>query len=257
MAKQPKKTQTDWTRGGKAISDTAIPLYQTNLNRMDTYLQDPTAEIDKYLDKYYTNTASQNDFLRNYQKTMGNVTGSNYAATGGGISSLNQGNYADYQRYMNDLASRLQEQGVNSAYNMAQGYYGNLLNANNAYNQAYQLGKSYSDVQQYNDMVDQINSNWWAPVVSTAGTALSAVGLPQVGAPLSMLGNTFSYDTSALGGTAGVRGASAGTQGLGLGQPINNQAAMGLYNLFGGADSKYNWLIKPNTTDNNPAGIRM
>lgn len=254
-AKQAKKTQTDWTRGGKAISDTAIPLYQKNLTRMDEYLENPTARVDELLNQYYTNTPKENDFLRNYQRAMGNVTANNYGATTGGYASRNQQNYDDYQRYMNDYAARLRAEGVNNAYNMAQGFYGNMLQANPQYQAAYNLGQPYSDVEQYNDMVDQVNSNWWAPAVSTLGSGLSAIGLPAIGAPLTMAGNMFTVDAPQVGA---IRSANADGS-LGLGQAMNNQTSMGLYNLFNtmGGTNKFNWLVNPNTPmNNNPAGLR-
>lgn len=261
MAKQPKKKQTDWTRGGKAISDTAIPLYQTNLGRIDTYLQDPTSTIDQYLNKYYTNTPAQNDFLRNYQRAMGNVTANNYAATTGGIASRNQMNYDDYQRYMNDYAARLRQQGIDSAYNMAQGYYGNLLNANNAYQNAYALGQPYSDVEQYNNMVNQLNKNAWAGTVGSAGKVLSSIPTPWTqiaGAAMQGVGGAFSMDDSALRGMQGT------ANQYGLYQNMQNQynqnAAFG--NLFGGLKESYekgklNWLLpKSREVNYNPLGLR-
>ena len=134
MAKVAKKTQTDYTRGGKAISDTAIPLYQENLTRMGSYLEKPQESMDSYLSKYFSGTSEQSDFLRNYQKAMAGQTGSNYAATSGGYSSLGQNNYADQQRYWNDLANRLYSGNVTNAYNMASQDFANMLNANTSYN---------------------------------------------------------------------------------------------------------------------------
>ena len=78
MAKMAKQKQTDYTRGGKLISDTSIPLYVSNLGRMDEYLSDPQKRMNKYLTDYYDNTAAQSDFLRNYQRAMSGQTGLNY-----------------------------------------------------------------------------------------------------------------------------------------------------------------------------------
>lgn len=249
MAKQAKMTQTDYTRGGRDISNTATPLYQSNLTRMDNYLEDPMAYQDKYLNKYFTDTPTQNDFLRNYTRTMGNATANNYAATNGGYASLNQMNYDDLQRNKNDEFARLYNQGVTSAYDMAGQDFINMLNANNSYNAAYQLGKAYSDVEQYNDMVDQVNSNWWAPAVSTLGAGLSAVGLPAIGVPLTMAGNIFTVDAPQIGSLRSIN--SDGS--LGMGSAINNSASKGLYNLFNtlGGNDKFNWLVNPNTPMNN------
>ena len=48
-----------------------------------------------------------------------------------------------------------------------------MLAANPYYNQAYGLGRDYSDIQQYNNMADQYNKNSW---LGTVGQGLSAVG---------------------------------------------------------------------------------
>lgn len=255
MVKQAKKTQTDWTRGGKAISDTAIPLYQKNLTRMDEYLENPTARIDELLNQYYTNTPKENDFLRNYQRAMGNVTANNYGATTGGYASRNQQNYDDYQRYMNDYAARLRAEGVNNAYNMAQGFYGNMLQANPQYQAAYNLGQPYSEVEQYNDMVDQVNSNWWAPVLSTAGsvvsTAFPGIGTA-IGGAMQGVGNTFTMDDSALRSMQGT------ANGYGMYQNMMNQANVGnaIGDLFGGVQDGYTWLRNQSLNRNNPLGLR-
>lgn len=245
-AKQAKKTQTDWTRGGKAISDTAIPLYQKNLTRMNEYLENPTGRIDELLNQYYTNTPKENDFLRNYQRAMGNVTANNYGATTGGYASRNQQNYDDYQRYMNDYAARLRAEGVNNAYNMAQGFYGNMLQANPQYQAAYNLGQPYSDVEQYNDMVDQVNSNWWAPAVSSVGSVLSAIPTPAtmaIGGAMQGVGNAFTIDDSALRSMQGT------ANGYGMYQNAMNNANQmsALGNLFSGVQDGYNWLRNRNT----------
>ena len=130
MGKKAKKIQTDYTTGGRDISNTAIPLYQKNLNLISEYNSDPTRTIDMYKNKYYTNTANQSDFLTDYNRAMTNKTNANYSATGGGYSSSGQRAYDDAQRYWNDRAARLEDYGVQSAASMAQNYYNNLLNAN-------------------------------------------------------------------------------------------------------------------------------
>lgn len=241
MAKQPKKKQTDYTIGGRDISNTAIPLYQKNLTRMDTYLEDPMAAQDKYLNKYYTNTPAQYDFLRDYNQQMAKLTANNYAATTGGYASQNQQNYDQQQRNYNDAAARLWDAGVTSAYNMSSQDFANMLNANNSYNQAYQLGKAYSDVDQYNDMVDQVNSNWWAPAISSAGSVISKIPHPvtmAIGGAMQGAGNAFTVDDSALRAMQGT------ANDYGMYQNMMNQntqqAALG--NLFSGVQDGYNWL---------------
>ena len=52
MAKLAKKIQTEYTKGGHDNSQTANPIYQTNLQRIDQYNADPTQTIDMYRDKY-------------------------------------------------------------------------------------------------------------------------------------------------------------------------------------------------------------
>lgn len=205
MAKQAKLTQTDYTEGGRDISNTAIPLYQTNLERMDDYLSNPSARIDDYLNKYYTNTTAQNDFLSEYNRAMAQKTGANYQATSGGYSSQNQQSYDDLQEYYNDQANRLYDTGVSNAYKMATTDYSNMLNANTAYNNAYQLGKAYSDVEQFNDLVDQANSNWFANALNTAGAVFDSP-------VLSMTGNILGTDTSNAFASLGVNNANTNMQ---------------------------------------------
>lgn len=258
MAKQPKKKQTDYTIGGRDISNTAIPLYQKNLTRMDTYLEDPTAAQDKYLNKYYTNTPTQYDFLRDYNQQMAKLTANNYAATTGGYASQNQQNYDQQQRNYNDAAARLWNAGVTSAYNMSNQDFQNMLNANTSYNQAYQLGKAYSDVDQYNDMVDQVNSNWWAPVLSSAGSVISKIPHPAtmaIGGAMQGAGDLFTVNAPVQSYATGTNTAGA-FQNTGAG--MNN--AMG--NIFGGllrTQAGQDWLKRNDLAGfsfDNPAGIR-
>ena len=191
--KHAKKKQTDYNIGGKAISDTAIPLYQKNLTRMDEYLSDPTARQDMYLNKYYgADNVDQSDFLRNYKRAMGQTTANNYSATTGGYSSSGQRAYDDNQRYWNDYASRLRNQGVANSYNMANQDYQNMVGANSSYQNAYSLGKAYSDIDQYNDAVNKANSNWYSGVMSSVGKGLQAIPNPwtqAIGAGLSVAGS--------------------------------------------------------------------
>lgn len=221
MAKMAKDTQTDYTRGGKAISDTAIPVYQTNIRRMDTYLDDPSKRLDYYLDKYYTNTATQDDFQRSYNRAMSNATANNYAATSGGYSSAGQRAYDDQQRYMNDLYSRLRQYGIDSSAQLAQNEYNSLLNSFPALQTAYQNGQTYSDIERYNNMVDQNNSfmNQLGGIAGGVGQIFSAIPTPMtqaIGAGLQVGGNLASTDTSSLASRLGgfsTQGSGAGTAG--------------------------------------------
>ncbi len=221
MAKKAKKVQTDYTKGGRDISNTAIPLYQTNLQRMDEYNANPNAMIDANLEKYYTNTSAQNDFLRDYERSMANKTAQNYSATGGGYSSAGQRAYDDLQRYKSDEAARLYDVGVANAKSMAQNYYNNLLNANVAYHHAYGSGKEYSDIEQYNNMVDQNNkwNNQVGGIASGVGKVLSSIPTAYtqaIGAGLQLGGNMMSVDTSDYFSSQGAgsgQGYGSGTQG--------------------------------------------
>lgn len=208
MAKQAKIKQTDYTKGGRDISNTAIPLYQENLTRMGSYLENPQESMDSYLNKYFSGTAEQSDFLRNYQKAMAGQTGSNYAAISGGYSSLGQSNYADQQRYWNDLANRLYSGNVTNAYSMANQDFANMLNANKSYNQAYELGELYSNIDQYNDLIDQSRNNWIGNVMNTAGDIGLSSGNPwgmAIGGALKVGSNFVGKDTDGAMSIVGTR----------------------------------------------------
>lgn len=217
--KHAKKKQTDYNIGGKAISDTAIPLYQKNLTRMDEYLSDPTARQDMYLNKYYgADNVDQSDFLRNYKRAMGQTTANNYSATTGGYSSSGQRAYDDNQRYWNDYASRLRDQGVANSYSMANQDYQNMIGANSSYLNAYGLGKAYSDVDQYNDAVNKANSNWYSGVMSSVGKGLQAIPNPwtkAIGAGLSVAGsltNNGAEDLlNSMNSSGGIRSGEGGS----------------------------------------------
>jgi hypothetical protein len=216
MAKMPKKIQTDYTTGGRDISNTAVPLYQQSLQSMGDYLSDPTSYIDDYL-KYYNNTAQQNDFARDYNRLMQNKIAQNYNALGGGYSSSGQRAYDDTQRYANDYASRLQAQNLSNATNLAQNYYSNLLSSLSGYNQAYGLGRDYSDIEQYNNLADQNNSfgnqalSVGGNLASSAGKVLSAIPNPVtqgIGAGLQGAGALMNSQTLDMGGVMGSSGSS-------------------------------------------------
>ena len=254
MAKQPKIKQTDYTIGGRDISNTAIPLYQTNLKRMDEYLADPMAAQNKYLETYYTNTPTQYDFLRDYNQQMAKLTANNYAATTGGYASQNQQNYDQQQRNANDAAARLWNAGVTSAYGMANQDYQNMLAGNQSYNQAYQLGAPYSKIDQYNDMVDQINDNWWANVMTSAGDAIGTQSMNSnnpwvmaiggaIGGTMGTAGRMFGTDDSALGSLRAAAtnyggGGSGNYGGGGIGS--QEQLAQALNTLFANTKQGYN-----------------
>lgn len=255
MAKQSKIKQTDYTTGGRDISNTAIPMYQENLKRVDEYLQDPQARMNQYMQDYYSGNQSQSDFLTNYNRAMANKTAQNYSATNGGYSSSGQQAYDDNQRYWNDLASRLQDYGVQSSYNMAAGDYRNMLLGNQAFQNAYSLGKDYSDIEQYNDLVDQSNKNWWSGALSGVGSVLSAIPTPVtqgLGAGLSAIGTATAKNTNdALNVIRGRMGAGNTASGDNWANSFANAGA-GLATSFkdigvSNPDSWYGRVFNPKT----------
>lgn len=239
MAKQAKLKQTDWTAGGRDISNTAIPLYQDNLRNMGRYLSDPSKYVNQYLDQYYGTNAIQNqDFLRMYNRAMNERTGANYAATGGGYTSSGQRAYDDRQRYYNDLASRLQQYGIGQSRKMYDQDIANMRGANADYFNAYNLGKAYSDVDQYNDLVDQQNRNWFSNALSGIGNAAMAV------APFTRVAAPFVAGAGALASGAGAvtgvdtSGAMAAIRG---GTPSQYQGMNNTYTNLANQLAQYDW----------------
>ena len=242
-AKMAKLPQTDWTRGGRDISNTSIPLYQSGLNRLGDYTADPQQFIDAYMNKYYGANAIQNqDFLRAYNRAQGNLTGNNYATTQGGFTTSAQKAYDDQQKYYNDLASRLQQYGVNSSRNMYDQDVINQMNALNQYNNAYRLGQTYSQVEQQNALADQANRNWLGNAIQLGGTALgSLVGAPQIGAALGgAIGSGFQTDTSqAMAAIYGGNPSNYATAGTG--QFINPYQGLNDVDWAGQLGNVKNW----------------
>lgn len=254
MAKQAKIPQTEWTRSGMDISRTSVPLYQEGLQNLGGLTTNPRSNIDAYLTHYYgPESVAAQDFNRQYVRNMGNVTANNYAATQGGYTSSGQRAYDDQQRYMNDLQSRLYNQGISNS--MAQHNYdvNNQLNALGAYHNAYGLGQNYSQIEQQNALADQANRNWLGNLVGIGGTALGAIAgtaLPGVGTALgaqlgSALGNAVGSNLQtdvgpAMAAIYGGNAANYQTQGNAFMNPtdaynILGQAASGLnFNNLGG-----------------------
>lgn len=244
-----KVKQTDYTKGGRDISNTAIPLYQNNLTRMDEYLADPMAAQDAYLNKYYNaNTAQNTDFRRAYQRDMAKMTANNYAATNGGYSSLGDRSYVDNQRNWNDAAARLYQQGVDSAYKMADNNYWNMLKANSAYEDAYKLGEDYSRIDQFNDQVDQANSQGWNSLMDAAGEAGMKSGNPyamaigaalKVGAGMTRKDMTLSSPYASSSGNAGASQQSSDTsQAAGM---FGKQMTDIISGIYDSRKAGYNW----------------
>ena len=236
-----KVKQTDYTKGGRDISNTAIPLYQNNLTRIDEYLADPMAAQDAYLNKYYNaNTAQNTDFRRAYQRDMAKMTANNYAATNGGYSSLGNRSYVDNQRNWNDAAARWYDQGVANSYKMASQDYDNMLYANKAYENAYNLGEDYSRIDQYNDQVDQANGQWWNSLMDAAGEAGMKSGNPyamaigaalKTGAGMTRKDMTLSSPYASSSGNAGASQQSSDTsQAAGMFGKQMTDIISGIYN---------------------------
>lgn len=213
--KEAKIKQTDWTKGGRDISNKAIPYYQEGLDQLHDYTKNVQNRLDPYIEKYINpaSAAVQSDFMRNYQRAMGHQTAQNYAATGGGYSSANQLGYDDLQRYYNDYASRLYNQGLTAANQLANNEYDIIQGSLGAYGNAYKLGENYSNIDQYNDMVDQANDNAWTGWMNTLGDVGLASGNPYAmaaGAVLKGVGTAFGKDFSAMDSLrARATGASA------------------------------------------------
>lgn len=205
-SKQAKIPQTDYTIGGRDISNTAIPYYKKGVTQLGDYMENVQNRMDPYLEKYVdaANAADQSDFLRNYQRAMGQQTAQNYAATGGGYSSANQLAYDDLQRYYNHYASELYAQGLNQANQMAAQEYNMLTGALGSYGNAYKLGEEYSKNEQYNKLVDEANKNWWSNLLTSAGDSIGSISM-QSGNPMVMaIGG-------AIGGTMGTAGRMTGS----------------------------------------------
>ena len=206
MGKQAKIPQTDYTIGGRDISNTAIPYYKKGVTQLGNYMENVQNRMDPYLEKYINpaKAAEYSDFMRNYQRAMGQQTAQNYAATGGGYSSANQLGYDDLQRYYNHYANDLYAQGLTAANQLANNEYDMLTGALGSYGNAYNLGKEYSQNEQYNKLVDEANKNWWSNLLTSAGDSIGSISM-QSGNPMVMaIGG-------AIGGTMGTAGRMTGS----------------------------------------------
>ena len=206
MGKQAKIPQTDYTIGGRDISNTAIPYYKKGVTQLGNYMENVQNRMDPYLEKYINpaKAAEYSDFQRNYQRAMGQQTAQNYAATGGGYSSANQLAYDDLQRYYNHYANDLYAQGLTAANQLANNEYDMLTGALRSYGNAYNLGKEYSENEQYNKLVDEANKNWWSNLLTSAGDSIGSISM-QSGNPMVMaIGG-------AIGGTMGTAGRMTGS----------------------------------------------
>lgn len=264
-AKQAKIPQTDWTRGGRDISNTAIPLYQENLTRMGDYLADPQAAMDSYLSKYYGSNAIQNqDFLRAYNRQIAQQMGNNFAATGGGYTSSGERALMDRQKALNDLAARLNQYGVKSSYDMANQDFQNMRGANADYYAAYGLGQPYSQNEQYNALADQQNKNWSGNALSGIGNAAMAIApftgaaapfVAAAGALASGIGSATSIDATPA--MAAIYGGNPAAYGAGRNTTFTNLAnQLGQYDwgkIFNRSSQSANQQINTPTSALNQA----
>ena len=107
--------------------------------------------------------------------------------------------YDDSNRYLNDRLARLYDAGVQSSAQMAQNYYNNLLQGADRYHNAYKLGEDYSNIDQYNDQIDQSRNNWIGNVMNVAGDVGMSSGNPlgmAIGAALKTGSNFIGKDTT-------------------------------------------------------------
>ena len=253
MAKEAKIKQTDWTTGGRDISNTAIPLYQEGLGQLGDYMNNVQNRLDPYLENYIdlAQASQKNDLMRSFYDAASKTTANNYNAMNGGYSSANQGTYDDVQRYYNDLASRLYTQGLEAANTMANNEYNMLTGALNSYHNAYNLGEKYSAIDQYNDMVDQANNNMWTGVVNTLGDIGMSIPNPwaqAIGAGLKTVRTAFGKDFGAMDNLRAHATGVTGGQYQG-----NNYTNYGgsISNLLGGL----NWGSNNSSTSGSGAGF--
>ena len=240
-AKQAKIPQTEWTRSGMDISRTATPLYKEGLTNLSGLTTNPQENINSYLTNYFGMDSPYNtDFLRQYNRAMGNATANNYSATTGGYTSSGQRAYDDQQRYYNDLASRLRQYGVNTAMTQHNYDVNNQINAIDKYHNAYGLGKNYSAIEQQNALADQANRNWWTSLPGLAGGVIGSF-VPGVGSALgasigNMAASPFTQDFSSANNTfASIYGAPLNMPGTSNAFTNLTSAAQqaGLFNQLG------------------------
>ena len=219
-----------------------ISNFQDNIhNRIDPYM--------KYID--LQQASQRSDLIRDFQRATAQQTAGNYAATHGGYSSGNQLGYDDLQRYYNDYAARLYNSGIGMAEGMAQNEYNDYLAGAQLGASMYGHGKDYSDIEQYNNLVDQANKNRWANILTSAGDTIGSISMKS-GNPLVMgIGG-------AIGGTMGTVGRMTGydedasydsTRGYSSGTTAGQYSGGGLLGSTGNVGlskllSNYDWFNK-------------
>lgn len=256
MGNRSKMPQTDWTRQGKEIADTAVPYWKSNLTQLNDYMQNIQNRYDPYLEYAMNGQAAQtSDLLREYQRAMGNATANNYSATGGGYSSTGQRAYDDQQRYWNDQVARLYAQGLDWAANQANNEWTMLTQTPNVWNQAYQRGQAYSNIDQYNQLVDEANSNWWSGAMDTLGNIGMAIPNPiakGIGGALKLGAGLTASDAGQLADS--LRNTSIYAQQQAQMNNAGQGFSAGLNEVLDWGKNKYGWFGGDNSADNTGSG---
>lgn len=207
MSSEPTMTQTDYTEAGKEISDAAADYYLTTQDQLADYTANIQNSLDPYLEYGDLYTMSDtNDFLSEYMSKMSDMTSTNYAATSGGFSSVNQGNYDSLQDYYNELATDLYSNNLSFASDLAQNEYNVLTGALGSFGTGYGYGEDYSDIEQYNYIADQTGADWVDYL--GAGLSVGAAATGNAWAVPIISGVTSANNTSASDYSSAIFGQS-------------------------------------------------
>lgn len=256
MGNRSKMPQTDWTRQGKEIADTAVPYWKSNLTQLNDYMQNIQNRYDPYLEYAMNGQAAQtSDLLREYQRAMGNMTANNYSATSGGYSSTGQRAYDDQQRYWNDQVARLYSEGLDWAASQAGDEWTMLTNTPKVWQNAYAMGQNYSNIDQYNQLVDEANSNWWSGAMDTLGNIGMAIPNPiakGIGGALKLGAGLTSSDAGQLADS--LRSTNIYAQQQAQMNNAGQSFSAGLNEVLGWGRDKYGWLGGNNSSNNVGSG---
>lgn len=177
FGKKEKIQKTQYETENQNLGRAAYPKIQPALDRVGDLTMNPDEYRKNLIDTYYNsdNSAQWSDAQRNIRRNLSNATANNYAATHGGYSSAGQKYYDDVTRAMNDYNSRLWDYGVNSANNM---YNSDLANTSNYYKTllgTHQLAEQGDAIDNYNELVDKQNKQWWANALNEIGSGVEAL----------------------------------------------------------------------------------
>lgn len=177
FGKKEKVDKTQYETENQNLGRAAYPKIQPALDRVGDLTMNPDEYRKNIMNTYYNtdNSAQWSDAQRNIRRNMANATANNYAATHGGYSSVGQKYYDDVTRAMNDYNSRLWDYGVNSANNM---YNADLANTNNYYKTllgTHQLAERGDAIDNYNELVDRQNKQWWSNALNELGSVVENV----------------------------------------------------------------------------------